>query len=92
MDLRLMILKKFGPQGSVCPHPGAIYMYYSDIQRSSLKPLGQSKPNFMKSILPVCRKSMEPVEKIHGISGQSPWNPWTLSGWSIGTKTLDNFQ
>ena len=27
MDLRLMILKKFGPQGSVCPHPGAIYMY-----------------------------------------------------------------
>ena len=41
---------------------------------------------------PVCRKSMEPVEKVHGISGQSPWNPWTLSGWSIGTKTLDNFQ
>ena len=25
VDLRLMILKKFGPQGSVCPHPGAIY-------------------------------------------------------------------
>ena len=22
-----MILKKFGPQGSICPHPGAIYMY-----------------------------------------------------------------
>ena len=27
MDLRLMILKKFGPQGSVGPHPGTIYMY-----------------------------------------------------------------
>ena len=26
MDLRLMILKKFGPQVFVCPHPGAIYM------------------------------------------------------------------
>ena len=31
MDLRLMILKKFGPQGSVCPHPGAIYMYITVI-------------------------------------------------------------
>ena len=52
MDLRLMILKKFGPQGSVCPHPGAIYMYFTDIQRSSsLKLLGQSKPNFMRSIV-----------------------------------------
>ena len=27
MDLRLMILKIFGPQGSVCPHFGAIYMF-----------------------------------------------------------------
>ena len=25
MDLRLMILKKFGPQGSVCPTPGQYY-------------------------------------------------------------------
>ena len=31
MDLRLMILKKFGPQGSVCPNPGAIYMYITVI-------------------------------------------------------------
>ena len=31
MDLRLMILKKFGPQGYVCPHPGAIYMYITAI-------------------------------------------------------------
>ena len=48
MNLRLMILKKIGPQGSVCPPPrGNIHVYYSDIQRSSsLKLLGQSKPNF----------------------------------------------
>ena len=55
MDLRLMILKKLGPQGSVCPHPvanGNIHVYYSDIQRaSSLKLLGQSQPNFMRSIV-----------------------------------------
>ena len=52
MDLRLMILKKIGPQGSVCPHPGNIHVYYNDIQRSfSLKLHGQSKPNFMRSIV-----------------------------------------
>ena len=32
MDLRLMILKKFGPQGSVCPHPGAILYSYFMLQ------------------------------------------------------------
>ena len=48
MDLRLMIVKKFGPQWSVC----YIHVYYSDIQiSSSLKLLGQSKPNFIWSIL-----------------------------------------
>ena len=31
MDLRYMILEKFGPQGSVCPHPGAMYMYITII-------------------------------------------------------------
>ena len=36
MDLRLMILKKFGPQGSVCPHPGAIYMYITAIFKDLL--------------------------------------------------------
>ena len=41
MDLRLMILKKFGPQA---PRDN-IHVYTSDIQRSSsLKLLGQSKP------------------------------------------------
>ena len=36
MDLRLMILKRFGPQGSVCPHPGAIYMYITVIFKDLL--------------------------------------------------------
>ena len=35
--------KKNGPQGLVCPHPRAMYMYITIIfiQRSSLKPLDQ---------------------------------------------------
>ena len=51
-----MILKTFGPQELVCPHPGAIYVYMytaycNNIQRSSsLKPLDQSKPNLMRNI------------------------------------------
>ena len=36
MDIRLMILKIFGPQGSVCPHPGAIYMYITVIFKDLL--------------------------------------------------------
>ena len=36
MDLRLMILKKFGPHGSVCPHPVAIYMYITVIFKELL--------------------------------------------------------
>ena len=36
MDLRLRILKNFGPQGSVCPHPGAIYMYITVIFKDLL--------------------------------------------------------
>ena len=36
MDLRLMILKKFGPQGSVCPYPVAIYMYITVIFKELL--------------------------------------------------------
>ena len=36
MDLRLMILKKFGPQGYVSPHPGAIYMYITVIFKDLL--------------------------------------------------------
>ena len=36
MDLRLLILKKIGPQGSVCPHPGAIYMYITVIFKDLL--------------------------------------------------------
>ena len=53
MDLRLMILKKIWTPGVSLPPPRAnIHVCYSDIQRSSsLKPLGQSKLNFMWSIL-----------------------------------------
>ena len=53
MDLRLMILKKNWTPGVCLPPPrGNIHAYYSDIQiSSSLKLLGQSKPNFMWSIL-----------------------------------------
>ena len=29
-----MILKKIGPQGLICPHPGAIYMYITIISES----------------------------------------------------------
>ena len=47
-----MILKKIGPQELMCPPPrGNIHVYFHNIQTSSpLKPLGQSKPNFMQSI------------------------------------------
>ena len=44
--------KKFGPPGVGLPPPrGNIHVYYKNIRRSSsLKPLGQSKPNFIGSI------------------------------------------
>ena len=53
IDLRLMILKKIWTPGVCLPPLGDnIHVYYSDIQRSSsLKLLGQSKLNFMWSIL-----------------------------------------
>ena len=31
-----MILKKIGPQGLICPHPGAIYMYITIIFKHRL--------------------------------------------------------
>ena len=52
MDRRFMFMKIFWAQRVVFPYPGAIYVYDHNIQTSSsLKPLGQSKPNFMGSIL-----------------------------------------
>ena len=43
-----MILKKVGPKGLYGRTPGSIHVYYQNIQTfSSLKPLGQLKPNFM---------------------------------------------
>ena len=48
MDRRVMVIKNCS-QGVVCPCPGAIY---HDIQTSSsLKLLGQSKPNIKWSIV-----------------------------------------
>ena len=44
--LKICESEKKGSQGLFCPHPGVgIHVYYNNIQRSSLKPLGQSKPN-----------------------------------------------
>ena len=53
MDKIFMFMKIFWAQRVVCPMSrGYILVYYHDIQTSSsLKPLGQSKPNFMWSIL-----------------------------------------
>ena len=53
MDRRLILMKNFSPWAVVCPCPGAIYMYISIIMKNlpPLKPLGQSKPNFIWSIL-----------------------------------------
>ena len=47
-----MILKKNWTPGAHLPQPrGIIHVYYHNIQTSSsLKLLGQSKPNFMRSI------------------------------------------
>ena len=43
--------KKRTTGGGLPPPPGNIHVYYKNIQRSSsLKPLGQSKPNFIGSI------------------------------------------
>ena len=53
VDCRFMILKKkMDPRGRSAPTRGNIHIYYHYIQRSSsLKPLGQSKPNFIWIIL-----------------------------------------
>ena len=43
--------KKLDPKAGLPPPRDNIHVYYHNIQRSSLKPLGQSKPNFMWSTL-----------------------------------------
>ena len=49
MDRQIMFMKINCPQGVVCTYPEFyIYAYDHNIQTpSTLKPLGQSKPNFM---------------------------------------------
>ena len=54
MDRRLMLMENFSPWGGGClPLPrGYIHVYFHNNETSSsLKPLGQSKPNFIWSIL-----------------------------------------
>ena len=46
MDRRFMFMEKLS-----APAPGYIHVYDHNIQTSSLKPLGQSKPNSMWSIV-----------------------------------------
>ena len=52
MDRIFMFMKKFGPRGLSAPARGYIHVCDHNVQTSSsLKPLGQSKPNFMWSII-----------------------------------------
>ena len=52
MDRRFMFMKKKMSSGGCLLLPwGYIHVYDHNIQTSSLKPLGQSKPNFMWSNL-----------------------------------------
>ena len=52
MDRRLMLMENFSPLGGCLPLPwGYIHVYFHNNETSfPLKPLGQSKPNFIWSI------------------------------------------
>ena len=48
MDRRFMFMETFSPQGVVSSCPGAVILLYDyNVQTSSLKPHGRSKPNFI---------------------------------------------
>ena len=48
----IYVYENICPQGDCLPMPGGcIHVYDHNIQKSSLKPLGQSKTNFMWSIV-----------------------------------------
>ena len=52
MDRRLMLMENFSPWGGLPLPRGYIHVYFHNNETSSpLKPLGQSKPNFIWSIL-----------------------------------------
>ena len=51
MDRRFMFMEKMSSGGCLPPPLGYIHVYDHNIQTSSLKLLGQSKPNFMWSIV-----------------------------------------
>ena len=60
-----MLMENFSPWGVVCPCPGAIYVYFHNNETSSpLKPLGQSKPNFI-----IMEHPLEGGKKVY-INGQ----------------------
>ena len=51
MDRRFMFMKTKSPGGCLSLPRGYIHVYGHNIQSSSLRPLGQSMPNFMWSIV-----------------------------------------
>ena len=51
MDGRFMFIKIMSSGGCLSLALGYIHVYDHDIQTSSLKLLGQSKPNFIRSIV-----------------------------------------
>ena len=51
MDRRFMFMEKMSSGGVLPPPLGYIHVYDHNIQTSSLKPLGELKPNFMWSIV-----------------------------------------
>ena len=71
MDRRLMLIENFRPRGLSAPAPGAIHVYDHNIQTSSsLKPLSQSKPNFMWSILKKGNESLYKWSRSHDQDGR----------------------
>ena len=84
-----MILKNFGPQGWSRSN---IHIHYHNIQRSSsLKQLGQSKPNFISSIYgkgePMCLQVIQVKMAAMPIYGKNPSKVfYSRTGGFISTK------
>ena len=69
-DRKLMFMEKFCPGGCL-PLPRCyIHVYFHNIETSPLKPLGQSKPNFMWSILRKREKSLYKWSRSHDQDGR----------------------
>ena len=79
----VMKMEKKCPQGVVCPFPGAIYIYIvydHNIPTSSLKPLGQSKPNIKWSIV---RRGVK-------VNINGPGHMTKMATMAINSKTIIN--